>query len=210
MSCTHTPSYATAPELDIANEFMWGQAREIHGSNVVAGWWTDPKTGESIVETRNRGEIMMLVVSELAEAAEGVQHDLPDDKLPDFPMYDVELADTAIRLLDLLGVEEPHAPDSGFSTERMMKARRELAVLDNRQSELMLCVRKVATAMEHHRKGRKEPYVSALWEALEHVVGLAQLHNIQLFAVMAAKRGFNAVREDHKLENRVRDGGKAY
>ena len=78
--------------------------REIHASNVIAGWWSDLKTGESILATRNRPEMLMLAVSELAEAAEGI--DLrPDDKLPHRAMFDVELGDFVIRQLDQIGAE---------------------------------------------------------------------------------------------------------
>lgn len=210
MTCTNNPTYATVFEKDISAEFMWGQAREIHGANVVAGWWTDPKTGASIIETRNRGEIMMLIVSELSEASYGHNEAQMDDKLPHLPMFDVELADAAIRLLDLLGVEERHAPAQGFSIPGLTSARRTLAVLDRRDEQLMTCVNAVSRAMEHHRKGYLALYVASLWDALEHIFALAEVHEIDLMPVIAEKRAFNATRADHKLENRLKDGGKAY
>lgn len=61
-------------------------------------WWQDPLTGEHI--ERNFGELMMLAVSELAEALEGDRKDLMDDKLPHRRMAEVEIADCIIRLLD--------------------------------------------------------------------------------------------------------------
>ena len=39
-----------------------------HGVAVNAGWWTDLKTG--LRKERNDGEMLMLIVSELAEAME--------------------------------------------------------------------------------------------------------------------------------------------
>ena len=42
----------------------------------------------------------MLTVSELAEAMEGIRKDLPDDKLPQFTMETVEIADAIIRMMD--------------------------------------------------------------------------------------------------------------
>jgi len=80
-------------------------ADDIHADNVKAGWWTDLKTGESIVETRNRPEMLMLIVSEIAEAMEGHRKNLMDDKLPWRRMLEVELADAMIRILDLAGAE---------------------------------------------------------------------------------------------------------
>lgn len=77
----------------------------IHRQNVLAGWWTNIQTGESIVETRNVGEILMLIVSEIAEAMEGHRKGLMDDKLPHRPMIEVELADALIRIFDLAGAK---------------------------------------------------------------------------------------------------------
>ena len=52
---------------------------------------------------RNVGELLMLCVSELAEALEGHRKKLADDKLPHRPMIEVELADCLIRIFDLAG-----------------------------------------------------------------------------------------------------------
>jgi hypothetical protein len=52
---------------------------------------------------RNVGEMLMLTVTELAEAMEGVRKDLMDDHLPHRKMEEVEIADAIIRLLDYCG-----------------------------------------------------------------------------------------------------------
>lgn len=64
-------------------------------------WWIDIETGEPI--QRNIGELLMLTVSELAEALEGHRKNLMDDKLPHRTMFEVEIADTMIRLFDIAG-----------------------------------------------------------------------------------------------------------
>jgi NTP pyrophosphatase (non-canonical NTP hydrolase) len=64
-------------------------------------WWIDLQTGER--KHRNVGELLMLCVSELAEALEGHRKNLPDDKLPHRKMLEVELADCLIRIFDLCG-----------------------------------------------------------------------------------------------------------
>lgn len=66
-----------------------------------AGWHTDLETGELI--ERNKAEMLMLIVSEVAEAMEGVRKDLKDDHLPHRDMEEVELADTVIRIMDYAG-----------------------------------------------------------------------------------------------------------
>lgn len=89
------PNYALA-ELAIA--LNQGKAL-IHYHN--RNWWVDISTGAP--QARNVGEMLMLVVTEIAEAMEGHRKSLPDDHLPDFSMLTVELADAIIRILDLAG-----------------------------------------------------------------------------------------------------------
>lgn len=74
-------------------------AAEIHAAN--HHWWHDLVTGEKLV--RNKGEMLMLMVSEIAEAMEGERKDLMDDHLPHRKMAEVELADAIIRILDYAG-----------------------------------------------------------------------------------------------------------
>lgn len=64
-------------------------------------WWHDLQTGARI--HRNKGELLMLIVSEVAEAMEGERKDLMDDHLPDRKMAEVELADALIRIFDYAG-----------------------------------------------------------------------------------------------------------
>jgi NTP pyrophosphatase (non-canonical NTP hydrolase) len=70
-----------------------------HELNIA--WWHDPVTGKYI--QRNKGEQLMLIVSEIAEAMEGARKDLIDDKLPHRKMEEVELADALIRIFDYAG-----------------------------------------------------------------------------------------------------------
>ena len=65
------------------------------------GWWHNIHTGERL--NRNKGELLMLVVSEIAEAMEGERKNLMDDKLPHRRMAEVELADALIRIFDYAG-----------------------------------------------------------------------------------------------------------
>jgi NTP pyrophosphatase (non-canonical NTP hydrolase) len=64
-------------------------------------WWVNITTGEPL--DRNKGKMLMLMVSELAEAMEGERRSLMDDKLPHRRMVEVELADCLIRIFDYAG-----------------------------------------------------------------------------------------------------------
>lgn len=73
--------------------------QRVHAAN--AKWWKDPATGQPI--QRNKGEQMMLIVSEISEAMEGARKNLKDDHLPHRTMEEVEMADAIIRILDYCG-----------------------------------------------------------------------------------------------------------
>lgn len=178
---------------------------EVHLANVEAGWWPEDKS------QRNRGEVMMLIVSELAEASVGAIDDAMDDHLPYLPMFDVELADTAIRLMDLLGADMDEVEIGDTVTERMVDAWTDATFAAQPVDvQLMRVVRCVASAMEAHRKGRQFMYVTWLGCALVATFAVAKAHDIDLPDVIAQKRAYNAQRADHKPENRVLPGGKAY
>jgi hypothetical protein len=70
-------------------------AAKIHAQN--RKWWYGPD-GERL--NRNKGELLMLVVTEVAEAMEGERKNLMDDKLPHRRMAEVEVVDAIVRLLD--------------------------------------------------------------------------------------------------------------
>lgn len=81
------------------SHYINDMAARVHEAN--AKWWKDLDTGKPL--TRNVGELLMLATSELAEALEGHRKDLMDDKLPHRKMFEVEIADCLIRLLDIAG-----------------------------------------------------------------------------------------------------------
>jgi len=69
-----------------------------HKTALDAGWYTDPATGEPV--TRNFGEVVALIHSELSEALEADRKGLMDDKLPPRDGREVEFADLILRVLD--------------------------------------------------------------------------------------------------------------
>lgn len=94
-------------------------AEQCHEANKL--WWIDLKTGERL--SRNKGELLMLIVSEIAEAMEGERKNLMDDKLPHRKMAEVELADALIRIFDYAGA---HGFDIGgaFVEKMVYNAKR--------------------------------------------------------------------------------------
>ena len=101
-----------------------------HGQAKNAGWHNKP---------REVGTDLMLITSEIAEAMEGARKDLMDDHLPHRKMFEVELADALIRILDTAGK-----------------------------------------------------------------------YNLNLGEALVEKMNYNLNREDHKLENREKEGGKQF
>ena len=72
-----------------------------HEASVRGGWWHDLYTGEPL--RRNFGELLMLIVTELAEAMEGKRKNRMDEHLPHFRSTEVEMADALIRIFDFAG-----------------------------------------------------------------------------------------------------------
>ena len=181
-------------------------ATKIHADNVRVGWWTDIKSGESILRTRNRPEMPMLAVSELAEAAEGAAG-MMDDKLPHPPMYDVELADFVIRQLDQIGAEVSCGAE--MPTFQNAVSREPLRAA-SRNDRLMELVMVVSVAMEFYRKGHLDAYVCQMAQGVVLAFHIARIEHIDLLDIIRQKRAFNATRADHQIANRVKEGGKAF
>jgi NTP pyrophosphatase (non-canonical NTP hydrolase) len=73
-----------------------------HGASRQAGWW-----GDHIPELRGRTRLGLALsaekLSEVSEAMEGLRKDAQDTHLQHRKMFEVELADAAIRIFDLAG-----------------------------------------------------------------------------------------------------------
>jgi NTP pyrophosphatase (non-canonical NTP hydrolase) len=118
------------PHFDTAKDYIEKLTAKVHTAN--KRWWIDLETQKPI--TRNVGEMLMLCVSELAEAMEGHRKNLPDDKLPHRKMFEVELADCLIRIFDIAGGLHLDL-GSAFEEKMAYNAVREDHTAEHRKSE---------------------------------------------------------------------------
>lgn len=83
--------------------------------------------------------------------------------------------------------------------------------------KLMLVVSELAEAMEGDRKNLPDDKLPhrpmrevELADALIRIFDMAGAYNMDIGGAVAEKMAFNAIRPDHKLENRMAEGGKTY
>jgi hypothetical protein len=76
-----------------------------------------PLTENMTTEQRGIGNILMLFVTEISEGYEGHRKNKMDDKLTEYKMLDVEVADLYIRLNDYMGRREE---ESGISFAKII------------------------------------------------------------------------------------------
>lgn len=159
---------------------------DVHERNVKAGWWTNIENGEPL--KRSVGEMFMLMVTELWEAYDAYLGGDADDKLPEYPGVGVELGDLLIRAADfagalaagrIVGPGDPRATNAG--------------------ADLFHQVGALAT---HYELIRKTPRAVGEPETGE------PLQPMCVATMVDAKLAYNARRADHKIENRLKDGGK--
>lgn len=171
-------------------------AKEIHQAN--AKWWYDLETGKRL--DRNQGEMLMLVVSELAECMEGERKGLRDEHLPHRMMAEVELADVKIRVLDFAG---------GF--DYPLCNLEVIGGLDNRAEMLLKITSQVVLAYRYIKMGYvREDIGYILSTILSAVDSYAAICGYDVDGAMAEKRAYNATRKDHTREARLAEGGKRW
>lgn len=171
-------------------------AARVHGAN--AKWWTDINTGEPI--KRNRGELLMLVVTELAEAVEGLRKDLPDDKLPHRKMEEVELADAIIRLLDFAGGFKMRLPNY----EPMEGAFNKV----ENKAEMLLHITSMTCLIYSSQIPDQRAFT--LFVVIAYIMEYGRIHKLDIEGAIEEKLAYNAKREDHTHEHRKTKHGKKF
>lgn len=184
---------------------------ECHEAAWRAKWWHDRKTLQPI--ERNRAEMMLLQCSELGEAADGLESDLMDDKLPHRPMVEVEIADFYIRLFDYCGglKLDLQAAVTWSEEHEALPAIILLGMYRGTPSQsLWIGCRHIFRAMEADRKARTAEHLQCLARAYRAISWFAEVRDYDVEGARVEKMAYNKVRKDHSIEARAADGGKAY
>lgn len=184
-------------------------------------------------KTRSDGELLSLCVSELSEALEGHRKGLQDDKLPHRKMAEVELIDFLIRAFDMAGgrgwdlapvvsrmqVQDPLNPDgppiqpppfnplTGASLDEIASHVITVTMPDF-PTELMKITGYLVDCSRYKRHADQQ--AKNLLQAIELTLALMRDLGFEIQLAFDQKMAFNAHRADHKIENRVKDGGKKY
>lgn len=154
-------------------------------------WWEDPITQQPI--ERNKGELLMLIITELAEAVEGIRKNLWDDKLPHRKMEEVEMADCYIRILDFAG---------GFKINLEEEDRN--LMFENKSEYILSICSEICTA------GRVFGTGFYLSFAIGLIKSYCKKFNLDLEGAFEDKMEYNLSREDHSHEARLKEGGKKF
>lgn len=176
-------------------------AQRIHEHNVSVGWW------DKWIDNKpaRYDTALFLVITELAEAGEGVRKDLMDDKLPHYKMLHVELADTLIRLLDLAGAMEINFDADRHFEDEYHYAVGDMVDCDNDLERLLCVVRNVSVATDRYDL----VVLNGVAWTLAMVTAI-ELDLNDFMIIMNEKHEFNKNRPDHKRENRAKANGKKF
>lgn len=165
------------------------------------------------------GQKLMLAVSELSESLEGHRKGLMDDKLPHRLMAEVELVDFLIRCFDLAGgknwdltAANPHG--LAFMGRDLNEIANKVHKFTHSQltpdySECLLCITGLLTDCYRYKQFKQQQERSLAY-ALHNALALGHDRGFKLQAAFDEKMAYNAVRADHRVENRVKAGGKKY
>lgn len=168
-------------------------AKRVHKLNEK--WWQNPVTKRRI--ERNKGELLMLVITELAEACEGERKDLMDDKLPHRKMAEVEMADAVIRLLDFadgFNYKLIHAPGCWLGEnkgEAILKICNTILEAYSRESDSEICGQ----------------FINA---CIKDIEVYCNQHGYDLYGALEEKLSYNTTRLDHTHEARLQTEGKKW
>lgn len=170
---------------------------KIHQQNVEKGWWDNPRSFSTFTN---------LGVSEVSEMVEADRKDLMDDKLKHHKGVAVEAADGAIRTMDIL---------SSLGNTSFDPSEKVMVIINTKGKGLdflmalaswCLCKAWEDKELNENESSAKQHLRDALFVLFE----IMYLFGHDPIELMLEKHAFNAVRPDHKRENRAKEGGKKY
>lgn len=190
-------TYGLPRDWNIENE-----SARMHEYN--AKWWHDINTGERLI--LNWGERLMLVVTELAEAAEGYRKSKDDDHLPQYKNEIVEVCDALIRMFDLrfgYGYFQKVIPiqyvNEGITDDNVLHA---LGFIVGEVDALRYLVYQAPDERDAHAQA-----IDRIIHALFNYAWWRGYGSI-IREVYEAKVAYNQVRVDHSREHRLTEHGK--
>lgn len=175
-------------------------SQKIYQQNKAVGWWDNPN--RCVYTT------LQLVSTEVAEATEGDRKDLRDDHLPEREMAEVEIADTAIRMLDIAGrCGWRYNPSKLAPNEHIIKLSPAAA-----HYALNCQLAKFLPFTADGFDGMKDSLAAEIVysDLMHQILKVCEFHDYDLQAAMDEKLAYNANRADHKRENRAKAGGKKF
>lgn len=176
----------------MTNEEINNLAAEIHVLNKK--WWPEN------VKDRSVSEILILIASEITECMEGERKDIMDDKLPHRKMAEVEMADTAIRALDVMGALKLEYT-TGDATDNWCEF---LHATSTKTDDLFTMICLVANS---DRFNHEKVFISnVLWLVIEY----CKKWGYDLWPAVREKLEYNKTRYDHSDEGRAAAGGKKW
>ena len=184
-----------------ASQLGW----EAHNASRSAGWWSNP---DGTMKARNRAEMIALMMTEVVEMHRGVRsygaNTAMDEHLPHLPSAYVEAADFVIRVGDFV---HGYGYDLGAMVNNMVERGAP-------ETGLMGVICALGDAVEADRRGSLLLCCEYLARGVIIMDGFGRsflsLSTPRLFSIAREKMAYNKQRADHKMENRLKDGGKAY
>ncbi|AWY02846.1 hypothetical protein [Alteromonas phage JH01] len=165
----------------------------VHTHNVQVGWWDNRDKWTHLTK-------LMLTVSEVSEAMEGDRKDLMDDKLPHRKMLEVELADALIRTVDLMGHN-----NANIVSDLHQIVAHSRRLMDEHQPPVPVILFQIVDDIVMWGRGEHngDVVIATIHAACDYL-------GLDLKTAIEEKRAYNALRADHKRENRAKEHGKSY
>jgi hypothetical protein len=145
----------------------------------------------------------MLAVTEIAEATEGERKDIMDDHLPHRKMGEVELADALIRILDTGGALRLKYTSHTYQSIEGSIFKKHLYIVKS----IIDLTDNFMKSLQYMNSYFPEVHKSYS-RTIDYIVRTAEFMDYDILSAMHEKLAYNKTRADHKLENRMKEGGK--